>query len=186
VEGGQSHRSRECAPDNKLRVPTISTNRWACAARLCHPSSRAASLHRKPLQQILHQAAQEIELVSRHRHGLAPAIACRAALAIVPGFCGLACNAASDAESRSGIGAIPPAVMRMNWNEPAETTAGRTLDQMALRMAAADGALVERVFARSGGGSWTALIISPAERVVGGAIGAVTQQVADRQPLSGR
>jgi hypothetical protein len=56
-------------------------------------------------------------------NGLAPVLACFAASAMFAAFAGLPFKTASDAESRSGIGAIPPAVMRMNWKLPPVTTA---------------------------------------------------------------
>ena len=49
--------------------------------------------------------------------------ACSAALAMFAAFAGLPCSAASTAASRSGTGAMPPAVRRMNWNVPSLITA---------------------------------------------------------------
>ena len=82
-------------------------------------------------------------------NGFAPA--CRAVLRQRQSFAalaGLPCNAASTPTSRSGTGAMPPAVRRMNWNVPSVITArAQTLDQRPFRMAAADRALVERALA---------------------------------------
>jgi len=49
--------------------------------------------------------------------------ACVAALATVAAFAGFPCSVASTAARRSGTGAMPPAVRRMNWNVPSLTTA---------------------------------------------------------------
>jgi len=100
---------------------------WSARHKAGHDElPTARPLRRESFQKICTSPLKRSSLYPVIGNGLAPAIACRAALAIVPGFAGWPCNAASDAESRSGIGAMPPAVMRMNWKRACRDHGART------------------------------------------------------------
>ena len=61
--------------------------------------------------------------------------------------------------------------------------AGANFGQRPFRMAAADGALVKRALAAAARQFDAADHFARLQRIVGGAVGAVAQQVADRQPV---
>ena len=100
-----------------------------------------------------------------------------------PTLAGLPCNAASAAVSRSGTGAMPPAVRRTNWNVPSLITArAQIFDQRPFGMGAADRALVERALALQRRQQARCSRSSrPAAARCRRAVGAVAEQVADRQ-----
>ena len=99
---------------------------------------------------------------------------------------GLPCNAASAAASRSGTGAMPPAARRTNWNVPSLITARA---QISTSGHSAWVRLIARLYSArspcSGEGKLDALDhLARLQRVVGAAVGAVAEEVADRKRTS--
>jgi len=100
------------------------------------------------LQEISDQSFQEIELAAGIGNGLAPAVAARAAVAMVKGGTEAPCEALSAADRRSGTGAIPPAATRTFWSYAVGDDHARDdFRQRPYRVGAAYGAPVGRAFA---------------------------------------
>ena len=114
-------RSSRADPESRDWLVTAGFRVRAEEAR---PGMTGMSQVDEPLQKIVNDAAQQIELVPRHRQrprsgGRLP----RGIRQCLPNSPARPARQPRTPTRRSGTGAIPPAAMRMNWNAPPETTA---------------------------------------------------------------